>query len=89
MRTAIELASARMGKPVDQTKFDRAARELYSARSYHGHGCWRLLTLADRLGGSCPACGGLALAGPDITLSVGRAMLRELALRRRELGIET
>ncbi len=87
---AAEQAEARLraeGKTLNRAEFDRAARELYFETTPHGaDGCWALLSLADRLSGRCPQCGRLVLAGP-ITPDTARRMLRELELRRRELGL--
>ena len=88
--TALEQAEARLraeGKMLNSAEFDRLARELYLKTTPHSAGgCWALLSLADRLSGQCPQCGHLVLAGP-ITPDTARQMLRELELRRRELGL--
>lgn len=86
----IEQAEARLraeGKTLNHAEFDRLAREMYLKTTPHSAGgCWALLSLADGLSGQCPRCGHLVLAGP-ITPDTARRMLRELELRRREMGL--
>jgi hypothetical protein len=70
-----------------QANIDHAARTLYD-RDHLCVRCFEPMTLADQLGNApCPVCGAPNLAGPDITPEIGRAMLRQLEARRKELGL--
>ncbi len=69
-----------------QENIDRSARELFD-RDHLCGACHGLISLADQLGGRCPHCKALLLAGPDMTPDRAGAMLAELKARRRELGL--
>jgi hypothetical protein len=68
-----------------QEDIDRSARELYD-RDHHCGACHGLVSLADQLGGRCPHCGALIMAGP-IMPDRAAAMLAELKARRVALGL--
>lgn len=85
---ALNKAMTRLGRPIDRDVFDRRARELHDTARLCAR-CRRPVSLAHELAGWCPGCGGLLLAGPGITPAAGLAMLDELQLRRKELGLIT
>ncbi len=64
---------------------DRLARELHD-RYHPCPQCGGLVSLADQLGGACPHCAALIMAGP-ITPDRAGAMLTELLRRRGDLGM--
>lgn len=73
---------------VNQAELDRQARELYDR--YHMHTvapCFAHISLYDMLTGTCPKCGGIILAGSEITPERAQEMLATLKQRRRELGL--
>jgi hypothetical protein len=70
-----------------QANIDHAARTLHD-RDHLCVRCFAPVTLAEQLAGaSCPGCGAVNLAGPDITPEIGRVMLRDLKARRVQLGL--
>lgn len=75
----------RLGAEVRQANIDYLARELYG-RYRLCSTCFGAVTLAEQLQGRCPYCGGVILAGPDVTPERGREMLATLEKRRAELA---
>ena len=71
---------------IDTGERDRLARELYD-RYHPCPQCGGLVSLADQLGGACPHCAALIMAGP-ITPDRAAAMLTELQRRRGEIGLK-
>jgi len=67
-------------------ELSQQARELYSKRLSCPH-CRRLVSLYDELDGRCPNCVGAISVGPDVSRDRAAQMLRELRIRRIELGL--
>jgi len=72
---------------MDELSMYWSAVGLYDCVGHHVAPCLAAMSLADRLKGKCPKCGGVIVAGPDITPERASEMLRELKWRRWVMGL--